>query len=424
MSPSVPPAVPAPPAALGKLDIAAPGFFLRADYDELLAWLRANDPVHRSANGMVLVSRYDDIRDISRQPERFTSRRGALINDPLRAAEPNDASGSLLHLDPPIHADYRKLLNREFTPRAVARMESAVRAAVTKAFDALAVDATDGAIVDYVDSVASAVPVAVIADLLGMTDHDPAQLRRWSDATIEVSDNPSAEVLEAVTEFAVFLDGHVRQRFAAAGGESPGDDLLSLLATSHVGDVPLTPAQVQMFCLTLVVAGNETTRSLLSGGALALAEHPEQRARLVAGLDEPAGAQLLTAAVEECLRWTTPIQAFCRTVMRAGEISGVPVAANDYLVLLYASGNRDESVFGPTADRFDVTRPASPAHLAFGFGEHLCLGASLARMEARMVLEELLRRHPTYEVVGEVDERSYVPSTLTRSLATLPLRLG
>jgi cytochrome P450 len=398
------------PDALRDLDVASPGFFLRPDYDELLAWLRANDPVHRSANGMVLVTRYDDIRDISRRPEAFTSRRGALINDPLRAVEPNDASGSLLHLDPPLHADYRKLLNREFTPRAVARMEQAVRGAVTRAFDAAEVAAGASGEIDFVDAIASPVPVAVIADLLGMTDHDPAVLRRWSDATIEISDNPSPEVIEAVTEFAVFLDGHVRQRF-----ESPGDDLLSLLTTSTVGDQPLTKAQVQLFCLTLVVAGNETTRSLLSGGALALWEHPDQRARLVA---DPSGTN---DAVEECLRWTTPIQAFCRTAVADGEISGAPVAEGDYLVLLYASGNRDEAVFGPTADRFDVARAATPTHLAFGFGEHLCLGASLARMEARMVLEELLRRHPRYEVLGDP---SYVPSTLTRSLATLPLRLG
>lgn len=403
------------PAALADLDVGVSGFYLRDDHDEVLAWLRAHDPVHRSANGMVLVSRYEDIREVSRQPGRFTSRRGALINDPLRAVEPNDAAGSLLHLDPPLHADYRKLLNREFTPRAVARMEVGVRAAVALAFDELAAAAAADGTADYVAAVASAVPVAVIADLLGIADHDPAVLRRWSDATIEVSDNPSAEVLEAVTEFAVFLDGHVRQRFA-----EPGDDLLSLLATSTVGGEPLTVAQVQMFCLTLVVAGNETTRSLISGGALALAEHPDQRAGLAAAVargDEAAVA----GAVEECLRWTTPIQAFCRTAVTDVEVAGTPVAAGDYLVLLYGSGNRDEAVFGPTADRFDVTRPATPAHVAFGFGEHLCLGASLARLEARLVLEELLRRHPAYEVVAEP---RYVPSTLTKSLEALELRLG
>jgi cytochrome P450 len=394
----------AAPAVLAELDVTVPGFYLRPDYVEVLGWLRANAPVHRSANGMWLVSTYDEIREISRQPERFTSRRGALINDPVRLGEPNDESGSLLHLDPPVHADYRKLLNREFTPRAVGRMEDAIRRTVTEVFDRLPADRE----IDLVQDLAMPIPVAVIADLLGIGG-DLTEFRRWSDATIEVTDNASDEVLGAIGEFFVFLDGHVRARF-----EAPGDDLLSLLATSTVGDQPLTPEQVQMFCLTLVVAGNETTRSLLSGGALALAEHPDQRAALAA---DPTG---LPGAIEEILRWVTPIQAFCRTATEDCELAGASIAAGDYLVLLYASGNRDEAAFGPTADRFDVTRPASPAHVAFGFGEHLCLGAALARLEARLVLEELLRRHPRYEVTGEP---VYVPSTLTRSLGSLPVRL-
>jgi cytochrome P450 len=418
------------PTALATLDVTQPGFYLRADYDDLLAWLRTNDPVHRSVGsggggsgtGMVLVSRYDDIREISRQPERFSSRSGALVNDPVRVGGPNDDAASLLHLDPPMHADYRKLLNREFTPRAVARMETAVRRAVTTAFDALDARWAEGdPAPDLVEHVASPVPLAVIADLLGMDDYDPATLRRWSDAAIDVMDDPTGEVLAALGDFGRFLDGHVRQRFAA-----PGDDLLSLLATSTVGDHALTPAQVQMFCITLVVAGNETTRALISGGALAMAQHPDQRASLaaaVAAAGEPA-AQAVGTAVEEMLRWTTPIQAFCRTAMAdttIGEGSGADIKAGDYLVMLYASGNRDEAVFGPTAAAFDVSRAVSPPHLAFGFGEHLCLGAALARLEARLVVEELLRRHPTYEVVGEP---TYVPSTLTKSLRELPVSLG
>jgi cytochrome P450 len=397
--------VAAVPDALVDLDVEQAGFFLRPDYFDLLAWLRANAPVHRSANGMWLVSTYDEIREISRQPEVFSSRHGALVNDPLRMAEPKDDAGSLLHLDPPLHADYRKLLNREFTPRAVSRMEDAIRRTVTAAFDSV----PTGEPVDFVEHIAVPVPIATIADLLGIGGHDMAELRRWSDATIEVTDNPTDEVLTAIGELFVFLDGHVRERF-----DSPGDDLLSLLATSHVGDRPLTPAQVQLFCLTLLVAGNETTRSLLAGGTLALAQHPDQRAQLAA---DPSS---LPAAVEECVRWVTPIQAFCRTAVQEVSVGGVVVEAGAYLVLLYASGNRDESVFGPTAGRFDVSRPPTPAHVAFGFGEHLCLGASLARLEARIVFEELLRRHPTYELAGA---ETYVPSTLTRGLGTLPVVL-
>jgi cytochrome P450 len=353
----------------------------------------------------VLLTRYDDIREVSRRPEAFSSRRGALINDPLRLAEPNDAAGSLLHLDPPIHAEYRKLLNREFTPRAVGRMEEAIRRITAETFDGLA----GGDEIDLVERIAMPIPVLVIADLLGIADGDLADFRRWSDAVIEITDNPTPEVIAAAGELFGFLDGHVRQRI-----DAPGDDLLSMLATSQVGGAPLTRAQLQMFAVTLMIAGNETTRGLIAGGGLALAEHADQRTALAAEPDRIGGA------VEELLRWVTPIQAFCRTARTDAAVGGRPVGAGDYVVLLYASGNRDESAFGPTAGVLDVRRPPTPAHVAFGFGEHLCLGAALARLEARVVFEELLGRFPTYEVVAPA---TYASSTLTRNLASLPVRL-
>lgn len=402
------------PEALASLDIEQAGFYLRDDYYELLAWLRANDPVHRSANGMVLVAGYEEIREVSRDPAHYSSRRGALVNDPLRAAEPNDESGSLLHLDPPLHADYRRLLNREFTPRAVALMESTVERIVSDAFDTVERHLEAGEeVVDLVEHVALPIPVRVIAELLGMGDQPLADVRRWSDASIAVMDDQSPEVLAALSEFAVFLDGHVRAAFDAVASGALPTDLLTLLASSQVGGSPLTKAQVQLFCITLMVAGNETTRSLISGGALALAEHPEQRAALTG---DPG---LMSGAVEECLRWVTPIQAFCRTLLEDRTLGGAPLAAGDYVVLLYASANRDETVFGPTADRFDIHRPTTTPHLAFGFGEHLCLGASLARLEARVTFTELLRRFPHYDLAGDP---VYTPSTLARSLATLPVR--
>ena len=394
-------------SALDGLDITRPGFFLRDDYDDVLAWLRANDPVHELADGSWLVSTYDDIREISRQPELFSSRRGALVNDPLRGSEPNDASGSLLHLDPPIHADYRKLLNRRFTPRAAGSMEDGIRAIVTEVLDGLA----PGDDIDAVERIAAPIPVGVIAELLGIADGDRSDFRRWSDAIIEISDHPGDEaVMVAAAEMFAFLDAHVQARVA-----DPRDDLISALVGAEVAGAALTPAQVLMFCLTLLVAGNETTRSLLSGGMHALAEHPEQRAAVAA---DPS---MIGGAVEECLRWVTPIQAFCRTTTQPTEVGGTAIPADAYLVMLYASANRDESIFGPTAGSFDVTRPATPGHLAFGFGEHLCLGAALARLEGKIVLEELLARFPDYAVVGSP---TYVPSTLTRSMDTLPIRLA
>jgi cytochrome P450 len=394
---------------LDGLDITEPGFFLRPDYYELLGWLRDESPVHAVTDGSLLVSRYDDIRGISRQPELFSSRHGAMANDPVRGHEPNDETASILHLDPPLHAAYRRLLNREFTPRAVGRLEPAIRERTRAVLDALPSDEP----VDLVAEVTSPIPVMVIADLLGIGDGDLADFRRWSDAVISVSDFPTDETLRLAAELFGFLGDHVTRRLAQEGDQA--DDLLGLLVKAEVEGHPLTPGQIRMFCLTLLVAGNETTRSLLAGGIHALALHPDQRAALAA---EPA---MVPNAIEECLRWVAPIQAFCRTALADTSIAGVEVPAGSYLVLLYASGNRDERAFGPTADRFDIARPATPAHVAFGFGEHLCLGAALARLEARVVLEELLARFPAYQLAGEP---VLSPSTLTRAIERLPVVLA
>jgi cytochrome P450 len=396
-----------PAGALDGLDIRRAGFFLRPDYHDILTWLRENAPAYELDDGSWLISRYEDIREVSRQPELFSSRRGALINDPLRDAEPDDSAGSLLHLDPPIHADYRKLLNRSFTPRRVGFLEAAVRATVDQVLDRVPADGE----IDAVERIAAPIPVVVIAELLGIADGDRDDFRRWSDAIIEIVDRPDDPTIgAAAAELFLFLDTHIRARV-----DDPKDDLISMLAASTVGGEPLTPAQHAMFCLTLLVAGNETTRSLLSGGILTLAEHPDQRTDLAT--DE----SLLPGAVEEMLRWVTPIQAFCRTTTQAVEIGGRRIPTDAYLVMFYASGNRDESAFGPTAGAFHISRPVSPTHVAFGFGEHLCLGAALARLEARVVFEQLLRRFPTYQITGEP---TYVPSTLTASIGSLPVRLS
>jgi cytochrome P450 len=386
------------------IDPATPGFFLRADYFEVLARLRADAPVHEFAPGMKTVSRYHDIREVSREPARFCSGQGTLINDPLRSG--GRLEGSILHMDPPEHAEWRRLLNRAFTPRAVGVMEAQIRARTVRLLDAI----PRGEAVDFVDSFSAPLPVLVIADLLGVSEADRVDFRRWSDAAITASDGRddlNAEDLQSVTELVTFLDAHARAKAAA-----PGDDLVSLLVEAEVEGRALRPGELVTFAMSLLVAGNETTRHLLSGGLVELAHHPDQRASLA---DDPS---LMAAAVEECLRWTTPIQQFARTVTADTELGGVPVAEGDYLVMLYASGNRDETVFGPTADRFDALRVAPVANLAFGFGEHLCLGAALARLEARIAFAELLQRFPDYEVVGPVE---WLASSLVRGPERVPV---
>ncbi len=381
------------------LDPEIPGLFTRPDYFEVLDRLRTEEPAFRYQPACWLLSRYADVRDVSRDPDRFCSGRGVLMNDPLRRG--GQIHGSILHMDPPEHARWRGLVSRSFTPRAIAVLGERVRSLTRSLLD----EVPRGDEIDFIEQVAAPLPVLVIAELLAISGPDRRQFRRWSDACIESMDTAEPD-LASIAELHAFLEHHV-----AAHRDDPGDDVASALATAEVDGRPVTAAEAAGYCLALLVAGNETTRHLISGAAQALAEHPAQRQRLAA---EP---ERIPAAVEESLRWVTPIQTFGRTATRRTEQAGVTIEAGDFVVLLYASANRDEAAFGSTAGQFDACRPVDAAHLAFGFGEHRCLGAALARLEARVLFEELLACAPDYEIVGEP---SWVSSTLVRGMTALP----
>jgi cytochrome P450 len=392
----------------GQVDPRDAAFFLRDDYFEVLATLRAVDPVHECAPGFWAVSRYEDIRNLSRDPGHFCSGRGALVNDPLRAqaGEAPMEGRSILHMDPPEHAAFRGLVNRRFTPRALAGLAESIRLSASALLDE--VHPRDE--IDFVAELAAPFPLTVIAELLGIDESDREEFRGWSDAAIESPDLPPGETMAALGELSGFIVEHIRSK-----RERPGDDLVSLLVGSEVGGCPLSKEELFMFLLTLLVAGNETTRTLLSGSALVLHEHPDQRAALV------ADTSLIPGAVEECLRWVTPVHAFCRTATEDVVVADAQIRAGDYLCMLYASGNRDEQMFGEDASQFDVRRAANPMHVAFGFGEHVCLGASLARLEARIFVEELLERFPDYAVTGAADR---VRSTTVAGIRSLPVVLA
>jgi cytochrome P450 len=371
----------------------APGY-----YDEL-ARLRRSDPVHAYAPQSWMVTRYNDVRAMSRDPERFCSGRGVLVNDPLRRGE--EIHGSILHMDPPQHGPWRKLTSRRFTPKSMSGMEDVARSVTREVLDQL----RRGEEMDFIDCVAAPIPVLVIARLVGVDDADREEFRRWSDALIESPDHPERSA-EGAAALYRYLTEH-----ALARRDEPRDDLASMIVHAEVEGAPVTTEQAVMYLITLLVAGNETTRHLLSGGAAALFGHPEQRALLAREPDR------LSVAIEECLRWVTPVQAFGRTATVDLELGGTPIAAGDFLVMMYASANRDEAAFGPTASTFDVTRSIDNTHLAFGFGEHLCLGAALARMEARAFFEEFLARFPDYRLTAEPE---IAPSTLVRGAIKMP----
>jgi len=393
-----------------RIDPRQASFFTRPDYHEVLARLRTEDPVHRCDAGFWALTRYADIRDVSRDPSRFCSGRGALVNDPLRVTgdrmPKRMPTPSILHMDPPEHAAFRSLLNRRFTPRALSGLAGIIRTSAQALLDGV----EQREQVDFVAELAAPFPLGVIAELLGIDEGDRLDFRRWSDAAIESPDLPAEETASSLAELGSFILGHLQRK-----QENPGDDLVSLLVQSEVGGHPLSRDALFMFLLTLLVAGNETTRTLLSGSVLTLHDHPDQRALLAAHRD------LMPQGMEECLRWVTPVHAFCRTVTRDLTVDGTEMAEGDYVCMLYASANRDERIFGRDASRFDVRRPVNPVHLAFGFGEHVCLGASLARMESRIFVEELLARFPAYVVTGSAER---VASTTVAGIRSLPVVLA
>ena len=370
--------------------------------------MRQHAPVYRCEEARLwAISKHADIMHVSRNPETFCSARGILIQDGLRGERPMVTPPSIIYMDPPQHNRYRKLVSRAFTPGMVAGLEGRIRAIAQESLDAI----RSGETHDFVDAVAVPLPMLVIADMLGVAAEDRQAFKRWSDAIIAAADTgASPESMGHVGELFAYFYGKLAER-----RERPQNDLLSSLAVAEVDGDRLADEELLMFCMTLLVAGNETTRNLISGGAKALLEFPDERRALVQHPDR------LSGAVEEMLRWVTPIRSFARTATRETEIRGQGIAAGDYVLLLYASGNRDEEVFGSTADVFDVARPADPMHAAFGFGEHFCLGASLARLETRVLFEELLDRFPDFSLAGEI-----VPlrSTLMNGVVRMPVAFG
>ncbi len=378
--------------------------FWAGDPYPTFAELRANDPVHRydgPAGQLWAVTRHADVQAVSKDPATFCSGKGVLLTDLTR---PVLAADSILYLDPPQHSKHRKLVSPSLTVRRVADLEDRVRAIVTELLDGVTADD----VVDAVEAVSIPLPLMVIAELVGVPRSDLADFRRWSDAMIDAASDFTDEALALAAELFGYIDLIVADRHAA-----PRDDLVSVLAHGTVDGEAVSDLDINMFVLTLLVAGNETTRTLISNGLIALADYPDQRARLIA---DPAA---IPTGVEELLRWEAPIMSFCRTATRATSLSGTDIAEGDYVLLLYQSANRDESVFGPTADQLDVTRAPNP-HTSFGYAEHYCLGAGLARLEARVVFEELLARWPGYEIAGPVER---LPSRLVRGVAHLPIAL-
>jgi cytochrome P450 len=372
--------------------------------------LRAEDPLHWYEAGRFWCAiRHAEVSEISRRPRTFSSAHGTqLFEIPLRLAGQalgmQDGAPSIIRMDPPAHNRHRKLVIGAFTPRMIAALEPRVRALAHESVAAI----RPGDPFDFVERVAIPLPMFVIAELLGVPSSDYDAFRRWSDVMIEAgASGPRPETLGTVIELFQYMVEKAAERRRA-----PREDVLTKLALAELDGVRLSDAELGVFCLTLLVAGNETTRNLIAGGMRVLLEQPAQWQKLCA---DPG---LVPNAVEEMLRYVSPIRNFVRRVQHDTELAGKCLRAGDYVALFYGSANRDESVFGPDAEAFDLLRPNADRHVAFGFGEHLCLGASLARLEARVMFEELIARGPGFSLAGPVEP---LPSTLVNGVARMPV---
>lgn len=367
--------------------------------------LRATDPVcWNDITNFWALLKYEDIRFVSSNPALFSSTKGITIPDPAMLSPVQE--GNLIFSDPPRHRQMRKLINAGFTRRRVSLLEPKIREIVRGILDRVEPESVH----EFADEIAAPLPTRMIAELIGAPPEDWEQFRAWSDAATGTAD-PEIELdaFVAIGQLFEYFGKLIASRRA-----EPRDDLLSVLAEAELDEHRLTDKELLNFAFLLLVAGNETTRNLIALGTLALIEHPDQCRLLV---DDPA---LIPGAVEEMLRWNSPVVHMARTATTDVEIRGRLIRAGDVVVMLYGSANRDEEIFGSDAEEFKVTRHPNP-HIAFGCGEHSCVGAQLARLEATVLFDELLRRFPRLELVGAVDR---MRATMVPGVKRMPVRLG
>jgi cytochrome P450 len=406
-------------SSIDPLALVDPDRYARDGYPHA-AWtqLRAEPSVRRfEAPGYKpfwAIVKHADISRVSSQPRSFASSHGIIVSRladkrPLRDAP----SEMIIALDPPLHGPMRRLASLRFTPRALRARRADIERIAVEILDAAATGASLGEC-DFVERISAPLPIAVIAWILGVPRSDWKLLFRWTNEVVGADDpeyrrpgeTPAQTSLRARAELQEYFAHLIEARRAA-----PQDDLVSQLAHAEIDGAPLTPLQLLAYCELMVEAGNETTRNAISGGLLAFAEHRGEWDRLKRNPD------LLPDAVEEILRWTSPVITFARTATEDVELRGQTIRAGEQLALFYPSANRDEEVF---ADPFELRIDRRPnRHLAFGVGEHFCLGAHVARVELETIFRHLLLRLEWFEVAGPVERLS---STVVGGIKHLPIR--
>jgi cholest-4-en-3-one 26-monooxygenase len=398
--------------ALADIDLDNPDNFVSGTPHHWFKELRREDPVHwhreRGGRGFWCVTKYEDLKHVSRNPLLFSSWRGGTNIPDRDEAALQGMRMIMLNMDPPQHVKFRRIVQRGFTPQMTARQEPYLRALSKRIVDQVAHRGE----CEFVEELAAELPLQVICELVGVPQEDRKLIFELSNKLIGF-DDPEFRTSEEDARAASAQMFAYAMKMAEYYRNHPADNLTNTLMNVEIDGEKLSEIEFCSFFLLLLVAGNETTRNLLAHGALALASCPDERALL------RRDAALMPRAVEEMLRWGSPVGSFMRTATHDTELRGTPIREGDRLLLLYASANRDQEVFGSDAEEFHVTRDAT-GHVAFGFGEHFCLGAQLARMEGRGAFTHLLERFAGWEVAGTVER---LPSLFMRGIVHLPLVL-
>jgi cholest-4-en-3-one 26-monooxygenase len=385
---------------------------------EWFTWLRAHDPVHfhdePDGPGFWVITKLDDVTVCNRDAGTFSSAaaRGGVVGltdrPPADDEAPSAAGNLMLFMDPPDHTRYRRLVNRGFTPRMIGQMEVHIRELTTTILDR-ALPRGDS---DFVVDIAAELPLEVIAELIGVPTEDRHKIFDWSNRMIGADDPEYAvsqeKLFEAQVEMFMYAQG-----LAEKHRQKPEDDIINALLSAEVDGESLSDMDFNLFFLLLSVAGNETTRNAISHGMNAFLENPDQWALLASDPDRH-----IKGAVEEVLRWASPVLYFRRNATQDFELRGHTIRAGDKISLWYISANRDEDHFADPF-RFDITRDPNH-HIAFGGGgPHFCLGAQLARMEIQVLFEELVKRVDHVEALGPPDR---LRSNFIGGIKHLPVR--
>lgn len=402
---------------LDQIDLLDRDMFTEGIPHEWFTYLRENHPIYRhpepSGPGFWVITKYDDVLAVGRDPRVYSSDqdRGGVIGLEEQQMEVDfEGAKLMLMMDPPEHTRHRKLVNRGFTPRTINALETHIRE--------LALSVLQPAIAkgrcDFVVEVAAELPLLAIAELIGVPSEDRHKIFDWSNRMVGSEDPEYSVSIDEANEARVEMFMYANQ-LAAKRRAAPQEDIISTLLSAELDGDQLTEMEFNLFFMLLSVAGNETTRNAISHGLNAFLEHPEEYDKLA---QDPSG--LIGTATEEILRWASPVMYFRRNVTTDTELRGVPFEAGDKVSIWYVSANRDEEMFDAPF-RFDIARTPND-HLAFGGGgPHFCLGNSLARMEIRVLFEELARQVKTLRAIGEP---APLRSNFIGGIKHLPIELG